>query len=726
MIMQSIKINLENCYGINKLEHEFVFSDSAKTFSIYSSNGVMKTSFAKTFDDISLEKDSEDLVFTDRTTVREIQKDSQVLNPNEVFVIHPYEEKFHAERISTLLVNQKLKEKYEKNYLDINKAKSKLLSELKNLSGLNDAEIEKEISKAFMQNEESKFFEALEAMQPRIKKDSVQFEEIIYNKIFNENALAFLEASDAQANIKEYVEKYHDLIDQSVYFTKGIFNHSQAEDVSKQLEKNGFFKADHSVLLKGDQTKISTQKDLQKVIEDEKTKIITDPDLRKKFDVLDGKLIKNQNLRSFREYLLDNVLVLPELSNLTSFRAKLWVTYLKKHENLYASLLDTYHQAKRNIDEIIKQATAEKTEWLNVVKIFNQRFFVPFEIVVKNQVEVMLKNEVPALDFKFKDRKFRQSIEKDALLKVLSQGEKRALYILNIIFELEARKTNDQETLFIIDDIADSFDYKNKYAIIEYLFDISKESNFYQIILTHNFDFHRTISSRLFMKASNKLNALKTDNQIQLIEDKYHNNPFKNWISNLSDHRKLIASIPFARTLAGYSGETDISEKLTAFLHIKDSTQDSTIECLTQAIGNIVKIEGQNPEDKDKNFMSLLTETADSIVNENRENMELESKITLSIAIRLVAERFIINQQIDTTDIGRNQTRKLVQRYKEKYSQNSDQITVLEKVLLMTPESIHLNSFMYEPIIDMSANHLQDLYRDTLNLSNKKTETSNK
>jgi len=28
-------------------------------------------------------------------------------------------------------------------------------------------------------------------------------------------------------------------------------------------------------------------------------------------------------------------------------------------------------------------------------------------------------------------------------------------------------------------------------------------------------------------------------------------------------------------------------------------------------------------------------------------------------------------------------------------------------VVLMTPENIHLNSFMYEPIIDMSDEHLK-------------------
>ena len=29
----------------------------------------------------------------------------------------------------------------------------------------------------------------------------------------------------------------------------------------------------------------------------------------------------------------------------------------------------------------------------------------------------------------------------------------------------------------------------------------------------------------------------------------------------------------------------------------------------------------------------------------------------------------------------------------------------------MTPENIHLNSFMYEPILDMSNHHLKELFK---------------
>ena len=34
----------------------------------------------------------------------------------------------------------------------------------------------------------------------------------------------------------------------------------------------------------------------------------------------------------------------------------------------------------------------------------------------------------------------------------------------------------------------------------------------------------------------------------------------------------------------------------------------------------------------------------------------------------------------------------------------------------MTPENIHINSFMYEPILDMSNHHLKTLYTEVKGL----------
>ena len=99
-------------------------------------------------------------------------------------------------------------------------------------------------------------------------------------------------------------------------------------------------------------------------------------------------------------------------------------------------------------------------------------------------------NDILELGYKFHDGSDETHIERDTLLKTLSQGEKKALYILNVIFEIEVRRQSGQETLFVIDDIADSFDYKNKY-VIQYLQEISEYQG-----KTHNFDFFRTVNSR--------------------------------------------------------------------------------------------------------------------------------------------------------------------------------------------------------------------------------------
>ena len=37
---------------------------------------------------------------------------------------------------------------------------------------------------------------------------------------------------------------------------------------------------------------------------------------------------------------------------------------------------------------------------------------------------------------------------------------------------------------------------------------------------------------------------------------------------------------------------------------------------------------------------------------------------------------------------------------------------IIERVNMMTPELIHVNSFMFEPLIDMSIYHLIQLYKD--------------
>ena len=116
----------------------------------------------------------------------------------------------------------------------------------------------------------------------------------------------------------------------------------------------------------------------------------------------------------------------------------------------------------------------------------------------------------------------------------------------------------------------------------------------------------------------------------------------------------------------------------------------------------------------DKLVIELIFETADSISIDTNEIIELENKITLAIGIRLKAENFMIikiNDADFVNSITKNQTFKLNQKYIELFPTETENIELLEQVNLMTPENIHLNSFMYEPILDMGNVHLKELYK---------------
>jgi DNA polymerase III gamma/tau subunit len=75
--MKKLDINLENCYGIGKLSHSFDFSKS-NSYLIYAPNGTMKSSFAKTFNDISKNDKKTtpcDRIYQSRKTTYEVKID---------------------------------------------------------------------------------------------------------------------------------------------------------------------------------------------------------------------------------------------------------------------------------------------------------------------------------------------------------------------------------------------------------------------------------------------------------------------------------------------------------------------------------------------------------------------------------------------------------------------------------------------------------------------------
>ncbi|NMM65214.1 hypothetical protein HBE96_21765 [Clostridium sp. P21] len=709
--MDKIKIDFANCFGIKELKYTFDFT-SKKACSIYAPNGTMKTSFAKTVKCISNEEAPQDLINTEKVSNALITKSNgEDVSSGDVFVIESYKEDYESKRVSMLMVNKELKAEYDKIHSDLEKKKDELLKELSALCGIRSKdEIEIEISNAWG-NTSRNIFQCFEEINLLLEDFSSPIN-IKYKTIINEKVIEFFKDKGIKALIREYIEKYDELITKSEYFTKGVFNHNNVSVIGKNLNDNGFFKVKNKIVIKDKE--INSKKELDALLEGEKSKIFNDADLLTRFEKLDEKLTKNAAMKDLRTLLESTPEIISYLDNIDGLKKELWLSYLKEKEEELKALVNMYKLSKEELAKIVEEAKKEKTTWDEVVEIFNERFDVPFVVEIVNQQDVILKENTPTINFKYNESGSYKDVDKSTLLNVLSNGEKRALYILNLIFEIEALIKLDKNVLVVIDDIADSFDYKNKYAIVEYLNDILKSGIFRMVILTHNFDFYRTVVNRLGIPIKNRLMVHKNNKEIKLIQGEYFKNVFNVWKDKISSKdRIMIASIPFVRNLSEYLEVKDSPNylKLTSLLHIKDGTNNITVADL-EVIYNEVWRVPKNLNAKSRKVVNVLFEEAEKIVQEDTERINLENKIVLSMAIRLLAEEFMMTRISDEEkikNITSNQTCELLRLYKEEHNDVS-QIKVLEEVNLMTPENIHINSFMYEPILDLSDSYLKKLY----------------
>jgi hypothetical protein len=219
------------------------------------------------------------------------------------------------------------------------------------------------------------------------------------------------------------------------------------------------------------------------------------------------------------------------------------------------------------------------------------------------------------------------------------------------------------------------------------------------------------------MDREQKLNSIRTDEKILLEQDVYQNNPFNFWKKNLHvNNDMLVASIPFVRNIVEYTGDDQTFLKLTSLLHIKPDSNDIKVRDIEIIFRSVLQDIQNHPfQNPDKKVIDLIFEESDRISQNTDEVLRLEDKIVIAIGIRLKAELFMIAQINDQTfvdSISKNQTRKLFDKFIGLFPNEDAKIATLDKVNLMTPENIHLNSFMYEPILDMANHHLKNLYME--------------
>jgi len=110
--------------------------------------------------------------------------------------------------------------------------------------------------------------------------------------------------------------------------------------------------------------------------------------------------------------------------------------------------------------------------------------------------------------------------------------------------------------------------------------------------------------------------------------------------------------------------------------------------------------------------MDSIFECAEkALIDSSKKQSNLENKIVLALAIRLTTEKRALEILNLPYGDGINQTYELYKKVKESsYILTEKEGEIFERVMIMTPEHLHLNSFMFEPLIDISIDSLIDLY----------------
>ncbi len=725
-----LNINLRYCYGIGKLEAELEFKH--KGYAIYAPNGVMKTSLAKTMMDLSEGNSPKDLHFPNREPTCEITLNGEAIKKEEIFVVKSYDDKFSSSQVSTLLANAELRAKYEGIHQSIGEAKKALDKALRNAAGFGERSrenLDPIIEDVFGRS----YYEALSAIEDELNElHQSDLGKADYRILYDPKVQQFLASEDVAAAVEDFAQKYDEITEQSPILRRDFQYHNVAQ-VQQQLEANNFFNAGHSISLADEKTdqkeEVSSDQSLRERIEEEKLRVLNDKAVAKKFDTFNSKL-KNKELQAFRDYITDNKHLLPMLNDRERLKRDLWMQYLRAALDEYKALVSEYRAGQSALAEIIADADSSRGDWDAVVADFNRRFlYLPFELSVENKADAILKGSAPSIAFIIKDsgeeRRYASS-EKQELLRALSTGESRALYILDIMYEVFVRWKNRTKTLFVFDDISDSFDYKNKFGIIDFLEDVTKteDTNFLAIVLTHNFDFLRTVSSRDICPAHQCRLAFRSDDGIKLepFERTDIQSPFRKWQGRLAEPSVLIAYIPFLRNLIEYTlgpKDTDGNPnadylQLTRMLHFKDETEALTIEDYKDVFER--HLAGCTFPDVDltQPVIEHLFATADEC-EKVADGINLEHKIALSIAIRMRAERYMVAKIRSAEaeyDVSNKQTGKIFQKFKDLFNNEAEKIGLLRRVNLITPANIHLNSFMYEPILDMGMAELVTLYQN--------------
>src|SRR5699024_9296453 len=127
--MEQLKVQFSNCYGISSLDEIFDFTSNrnkAKAYAVYAPNGLMKTSFAKTFEKLSKGEQPKEERFG-RQADCIVEVDGVGINAEDVYVLKAEVDiDSDTEAVTNILINEEYKSRYDSLVKELTQIKSKL------------------------------------------------------------------------------------------------------------------------------------------------------------------------------------------------------------------------------------------------------------------------------------------------------------------------------------------------------------------------------------------------------------------------------------------------------------------------------------------------------------------------------------------------------------------------------------------------------------------------
>ena len=497
-------IKFENVFGIKKLVGA---NNLGKLNVIYAPNGTANSSIADAIENMSLNESVDDVYGSAAAPSFEIDINGSICDENNYipFNVIKYSgvEEFElgdGDDYRGLVISQKMANMVSEIQKSINKSIENISKVLlscfsKKGKGKGGELFSKSLREAISiiarttENDDALLIGFINNLQLSLKPLSTSLDEDTFYKLVN------IKSMDAatKPEVKQYLNEYALIVNKKIAsnILDDAFKIDNLNSFSNHIKEDKYFDAANKRMLLINKEEVGLIK-FEEIVKEQNELIYGNEETKAQYEICKSILSKNKATNDLANVVLKDPILLSHASDYIRFVNELFVTMigsaslalLEAEKNKIIANQSELEKMKSSLDD---SDNALSTIWSN----FESRFsFEKFDLKIRNKFDAVIGFDVPHFVKCIKGTDIEITDPKELRF---STGEIRTFNLINAIIDIERARLINQEVTIILDDAVDSFDYKNKYGIIDYLAEMKDDPNIQVIIFTHNFDFYRSM-----------------------------------------------------------------------------------------------------------------------------------------------------------------------------------------------------------------------------------------